>query len=256
MSHSGDVQGKKVLITGAAGPGIGAACARLFAEAGATVVLTDRSETRTPAAARDLAAATGATVVPAVIDVGREESVRVGVAAAVEAVGPLDVLVNNAAFTDLSPLVETSTRSWEKVLNVCLTGTFFMMRACLPAMIERRAGSVINIASVNAWTGPADGTASYSAAKAGVLGLTRAAASECGPHNVRINAVAPGFVPNPGIESLFGSDYVRETSQKAALRRAATPEEIAEAVLFLGSDRSSYVTGEAICVAGGLYYHA
>jgi 3-oxoacyl-[acyl-carrier protein] reductase len=256
MTDADGLAGKTVLITGAAGPGVGGACARLFAQQDALVVLSDRSRSRTYAAAEQVGQATGARVVPLVMDVGDEQSINGGLAEIADTLGPVDVLVNNAAFTGLWPLVETSTQDWNRVLGVCLTGAFLTMRACLPAMIRRGSGAIVNVSSVNAWTGPGDGTSAYSAAKAGLLGLTRAAASECGPHNVRVNAVAPGLVPNPGVEQLFGAEYIARVSGQAAMRRAATPEEIAEAVVFLSGRRSGFVTGEVINVSGGLYFHA
>lgn len=251
----GGMKGRRVLITGAAGPGIGQACARLFAEHGADVILSDRSASRSRAVAAAVAAATGAKVIPHVMDVGDEAAVEAGMAE-VLADGPLDVLVNNAAYAERAPIAEMSNAGWRKVIDICLTGTFLTMRACLPGMIARRSGAIVNIASVAAWNGPSDGTGAYAAAKAGVLGLTRAAAAECGPYNVRVNAVAPGLVPNSGIEALFGAAYIEEQIRRTPMARPATPDEIARAVFFLAGEQSSFITGDVLCVSGGLYFHA
>jgi 3-oxoacyl-[acyl-carrier protein] reductase len=228
----------------------------MFARHGATVVLTDRSERRALAAARDLTDETGVKVVPLRLDVGDEESIDAGVREALELVGGIDVLVNNAAVIEKSALSETTLASWNKVIGIGLTGTFLMIKAVLPSMVARGGGAIVNISSVAAWRGPADATASYQAAKAGVLALTRAAASEYGPAGVRVNCVAPGFVPNPGISEVMGEEYIARTAALTPLPRTATPQDIANAVFFLASEQGSFVTGEAINVSGGFYYHA
>jgi 3-oxoacyl-[acyl-carrier protein] reductase len=241
---------RTVLVTGAAGPGIGAACARRFAVDGFRVVLSDRSESRTRSVAAQLARETEAEIIPLILDVADEDSVKSGI----ESAGPIDVLINNAAVISRAALVETELTAWERVLRVCLTGPFLMMRACLPGMMERGSGCIVNISSIEAWTGPAAGTSSYAAAKAGLLGLTRAAASEAAPCNVRVNAIAPGAVPNAGAEEAMAAGHFDEVLRRTPMGRVASPGEIASVAAFLASPDSSFVTGEVVGVSGGLYY--
>lgn len=248
--------GKTVLVTGAAGPGIGSTCASAFAASGASVIVSDRSARRAEVTAERIRAETGANVVALTMDVSSEDSVNSGVEAALERAGTIDILVNNAAVVEKAPLVDTTFESWQRVVDVCLTGTFLTTRACLPGMIEKGSGSIINISSVAAWRGPGDGQAPYSAAKAGVLGLTRAVASEYGKSGVRVNAVAPGFVPNAAMKEMFGDEWVATMAASTPLDRAAAPQDIANAVVFLADERSSFITGEVINVSGGFYYHA
>lgn len=249
-------EGKTVLITGAAGPGIGSACALAFARDGATVIVSDRSESRAASTATRIADETGATVLPLTMDVSSEDSTDPAIASILREVGTIDILVNNAAVVEMAPLAETTMDSWRRVIDVCLTGTFLTTRACLPSMVAQGSGCIVNISSVAAWRGPGDGQAPYSAAKAGVLGFTRSVASEYGSSGVRINAVAPGFVPNHKVKEMFGDEYIARTSKATPLNRPATPEDIAASVVFLASEHSSFITGETINVSGGFYYHA
>jgi 3-oxoacyl-[acyl-carrier protein] reductase len=249
-------EGKTVLVTGAAGPGIGSACALAFAARGATVIVSDRSAARAESTAERIASETGSVVIPLTMDVSREDSTDPAIKSVLEQVGSIDILVNNAAVVEMAPLAETTLESWQRVIDVCLTGTFLTTRACLPSMVAQGSGSIINISSAAAWRGPGDGQAPYSAAKAGVLGFMRSVASEYGPSGIRVNAVAPGFVPNHKVKEMFGDEYIARTAQATPLNRAATPEDIAGSVLFLASEQSSFITGEAINVTGGFYYHA
>jgi 3-oxoacyl-[acyl-carrier protein] reductase len=241
------------LVTAAAGAGIGRATARRLAAAGADVVVTDLAEERTVRAAADIALESGRRVVGLALDVTDEHHVDAVVAHVLADLGRIDILVNNAGTSEPAPLWETKTDSWRRVVDVCLTGSFFTMRAVLPHMIERRSGSIVNIASTEAWTSRTPGNTAYHAAKAGVLALSRSTAQQAAPYQVRINCVAPGLTPNPFLNRLIPEEYLREMESEIPLGRPATPDDIAEAVLFLAGDASRSITGETINVSGGSY---
>lgn len=258
MAQQRRFEGKTVLVTGSAGPGLGFSAVRLFAAEGAHVVVSDRSARRVEetvdrlrAEDGDLAGVTGIT-----LDVTSEESVQTGVAQIVGETGSIDILVNNAAFAEQVSLVDMSLESWQRVLNVGLTGPFLLMRACLPHMYAQRGGSVVNVASVEAWAAADPHLGSYVAAKSGLLGLTRAGAAEAGPHGVRVNAVAPGLMLNKAVEDLFDKDTLADIVARTPLGRAGGPDEVARAILYLASEDAAFVTGDVITVSGGLYYHA
>lgn len=258
MGQQRRFEGKTVLVTGSAGPGLGFSTARRFAEEGAHVVVSDRSERRVKEATEhlrnsveDLSGVTGIT-----LDVTSEESVQEGVARIVAEAGSIDVLVNNAAFAEQAALVDMSLESWQRVLNVGLTGPFLTMRACLPHMYAQGSGSVINVSSIEAWAAADPHIGSYVAAKSGLLGLTRVGAAEAGPHGVRVNAVAPGLMLNKAVEELFDKDMLDGIVARTPLGRAGGPDEVAGAILYLASEDAAFVTGDVITVSGGLYYHA
>jgi 3-oxoacyl-[acyl-carrier protein] reductase len=252
--RAGEFNGRVVLITGAAGPSLGNACAQLFAAAGAHVVITDRSQRRLDLAAEALAPAAPNGVTSLVLDVADEVSIKAGITEVINAQGRLDVLVNNAAFTEQSPLVDTTTESWRRVLDVALNGPFLLMRETLPHMYRQGSGSIVNIASVDAW-GPAHtNIGSYVAAKAGLIGLGRVGAAEGGPHGVRVNTVAPGLMVNKASTELHEGSALDAVRQATALRRGGDPLEVAQAVYFLASDAASFITGEVLAASGGLYF--
>lgn len=245
--------GKVVLITGAAGPSLGNACARLFAAAGAHVVITDRSARRLELAAEALAPDAPGGVTSLVLDVADEDSIKSGIADVVRAQGRIDVLVNNAAFAEQSPLVDTTTESWKRVIDVALHGPFFLMRETMPIMFEQGGGAIVNIASVDAW-GPAHtNIGSYVAAKAGLIALSRVGAAEGGPHGVRVNTVAPGLMVNKVSASLYEPGELEAVTANTPLRRGGDPLEVAQAVYFLASDAASFITGDTLAASGGLY---
>ena len=245
--------GKTALITAAAGAGIGRATARKLSEAGAVVVLTDLAAERTARTAAAIAAETGRRVLGFALDVTDEEQVETVVAEVLRELGHLDILVNNAGTSEPAPLWETKTDSWRRVVDVCLTGHFFTMRAVLPHMIERRSGSIVNIASTEAWTSRTPNNTAYHTAKAGVLALSRSTAHQAAPYDVRVNCVAPGLTPNPFLAKLIPEEHLIAMQAEIPLGRPATPEDIADAVLFLASDASRSITGETINVSGGSY---
>jgi 3-oxoacyl-[acyl-carrier protein] reductase len=241
--------GKVVLVTAAAGTGIGNATAKRCLEEGATVVVSDAHERRRGDAADELAALAGGTRPLAVVcDVTVEDQVQAMVDAVVSEHGRLDVLVNNAGLGGTAALVDMTDEQWHKVLDITLTGTMRCTRAALRHMYAAGQGVIVNNASVLGWRAQA-GQAHYAAAKAGVMALTRCAAIEAAPHGVRINAVAPSLAMHPFLAKVTTDDLLDELTQREAFGRAAEPWEIATVIAFLASDYSTYMTGEVVSVS-------
>jgi 3-oxoacyl-[acyl-carrier protein] reductase len=242
------LEGKTVLVTAAAGTGIGFATARRCAEEGALVMLSDRHERRLGEAAAELAKLTGRRTPAQPCDVTKEADVRSLVAGAIAELGRIDVLVNNAGLGGFAPLVEMTDEQWHQVLDVTLTGTFRVMRAVLPHMLERRSGAIVNNASVLGWRAQA-GQAHYAAAKAGVMALTRCAALEAAEAGVRVNAVAPSLAMHEHLAKVTPPGLLDELTAREAFGRAAEPWEVANVIVFLASDYASYLTGEVVSVS-------
>jgi 2-hydroxycyclohexanecarboxyl-CoA dehydrogenase len=244
------LEGKTALVTGGAS-GIGAATAKRLAAEGARVAVADINEDGARAVAGELDAA---GVAMDVADVG---SVRAGVAAAEEAAGPIDVLVNNAGTDRFAFFVHTDEELWDFVLGINLKGVLAVTHAVLPGMHERGGGAIINVASEAGRVG-SQGSVTYSAAKAGVIGFTKAIARESARYGVRCNAVAPGPIETPLLNSApeqlgeLGARLKQGMIDATAMRRIGQPDEIAAAIAFLASDDASYVTGQTINVSGGL----
>jgi len=241
------------LVTAAAGAGIGAAAARRLAHDGFDVVVTDAHERRCHEFADTLAVEVGRQVSSYHLDVTDHAQVQAVIAEAAAAKGRLDVLVNNAGWSKIEPVAEMSTETWQRCLDVDLTGTFVCMRAALPHMIAAGSGSIINISSIAAWEMSAEHGAAYSAAKAGVLALTRVAAAENGAHGVRVNAIAPGLIYNDFLRRIYPEEFFESyLTDKAFLGRIGQPDDVAAMVALLASDESGYVTGEVFTVSGGV----
>lgn len=240
--------GKTVLITAAAGTGIGFASAKRCVEEGATVMISDIHERRLAEAAGKLAAIAGAEVLSRVCNVTREADVQGLVEAAIAAMGRIDVLINNAGLGGFAPLIEMTDEQWQAVLDVTLNGTFRMTRAALRHMVPRRSGTIVNNASVLGWRAQA-GQAHYAAAKAGVMALTRCAAMEAAPANVRVNAVAPSLAMHEFLSKVTPPGLLEELTAREAFGRAAEPWEVANVIVFLASEYSSYLTGEVVSVS-------
>jgi 2-hydroxycyclohexanecarboxyl-CoA dehydrogenase len=243
-------EGKTALVTGAAS-GIGAATARLLAAEGARVAIGDLNEAGARSVAGEL---DGFACLLDVADVG---SVRAAVAAAVDALGEIDVLVNNAGTDRFSFFVNTDEELWDFVLGVNLRGVIAVTHAVLPKMQERRTGSIVNVASEAGRVG-SQGSVVYSAAKAGVIGFTKAIAREAARYRVRSNAVAPGPIETPLLNAApemlgeIGERLKQGMVNATALGRSGEPEEVAAAIAFLASEDASYVTGQTLNVSGGL----
>src|SRR5438477_4238408 len=244
------LEGKPALVTGGAS-GIGAATARRLAAEGARVAIADLDL----AGARDVAAELdGAAVEMDVADAG---SARAGVAAAADAVGPLEIVVNNAGTDRFGWFTATDEEMWDVVLGVNLRGVLAVTHAVLPSMHERGGGSIVNVASEAGRVG-SQGSAAYSAAKAGVIGFTKAIARESARFGVRCNAVAPGPIDTPLLNAApamlgeLGERLKAAMVNSTALGRSGEPEEVAAAIAFLAGEDASYVTGQTLNVSGGL----
>jgi 3-oxoacyl-[acyl-carrier protein] reductase len=241
--------GKVVLVTAAAGTGIGNATARRCIEEGAIVVLSDAHERRLGEAADALTElAGGARPLTIACDVTIEDQVLAMISGTVATHGHLDVVVNNAGLGGTAELVDMTDEQWHKVLDITLTGTMRCVRATLRHMYEQGSGVIVNNASVLGWRAQA-GQAHYAAAKAGVMALTRSAAIEAAPHGVRVNAVAPSLAMHPFLAKVTTDELLDELTQREAFGRAAEPWEIATVIAFLASDYSTYMTGEVVSVS-------
>lgn len=244
----GLLAGKTVLVTAAAGTGIGFATARRCAEEGARVAIADIHERRLGEAAEQIAAFSGEHPPAIVGNVAVEEDVQRMLGETVAAFGNLDVLVNNAGLGGTAPLVEMTDEQWFAVLDVTLTGTFRMTRAALRHMMPRGSGAIVNNASVFAWQAP-PGQGHYAAAKAGVMALTRCAAVEAAPAGVRVNAVSPSLAIHPHLSKAIPADVLADLAAREAFGRGAEPWEVANVIVFLASDLSGYMTGEVVSVS-------
>lgn len=239
---------KTVLITAAAGTGIGSATARRCAEEGAFVILSDRHARRLEETADQLAPIMGQRPPTVVCDVTRQDQVEAMFQQAIAARGRLDVLVNNAGLGGTASLADMTDDAWQQVLDVTLTGTMRCTREAFRHMLPRRAGVIVNNASVLGWRAQ-KGQSHYAAAKAGVMALTRCAGVEGAEFGVRVNAVAPSLAMHPFLHKVTSPELLKVLESQEAFGRSATPEEIANVILFLASDLSSYMTGEVVSVS-------
>jgi 3-oxoacyl-[acyl-carrier protein] reductase len=238
----GLLAGKTVLVTAAAGTGIGFATARRCAEEGATVAITDRHPRRLADSAAQLAEVMGQGPVSMTCDV----TVQTDVQRMFDTVGDVDVLVNNAGLGGTAELADMTDDQWSRVLDVTLNGTMRCTREALRRFRESgRGGSIVNNASVIGWRAQA-GQAHYAAAKAGVMALTRTAAIEGAAYGVRVNAVAPSLAMHENLAKVTTDELLVELTAREAFGRPAEPWEIANVIVFLASDYSSYLTGEVI----------
>ncbi len=233
-----------ILITGGS-RGIGAEAVRQFTAAGHKVVFTyHRSET----AADLLRQETGA--VPVRCDVKHPDSVKIAVDKAVSVLGQIDVLICNAAIADYGLITDLDISRWEEVINTDLSGVFYCVRHVLPAMISRKSGCIITVGSMWGEVG-ASCEAAYSAAKAGVIGLTKALAKEVGPSGIRVNCISPGMI-DTDMNASVSEDAVDMIVDETPLCRTGVPSDVARTMLFLASDDASFITGQVISVNGGL----
>lgn len=242
------LESKVVVVTAAAGTGIGFATARRAVEEGATVVISDHHERRLGEAAEALREVAGTAPLALVCDVTKDDDVQRLVAAAVAQHGTVDVMVNNAGLGGTVELVDMTDEQWGTVLDVTLNGTFRCLRAVLRQMYEQGHGVIVNNASVLGWRAQV-GQAHYAAAKAGVMALTRCAALEAAPHGVRVNAVAPSLAMHPFLAKVTSDELLDDLTTREAFGRAAEPWEIANVIVFLASDYSTYMTGEVVSVS-------
>jgi len=244
----GLLEGRTVVVTAAAGTGIGSAAARRCIEEGATVLVSDSHERRLAEAVATLSELAGRPVASAICNVTIQDDIDHLFATATAELGHIDVLINNAGLGGTAELIEMTDEQWSLVIDVTLTGTFRATRAALQHMVPRGKGVIVNNASVLGWRAQA-GQAHYAAAKAGVMALTRCAAVEAAPAGIRINAVAPSLAMHPFLAKVTSDELLDELTEREAFGRAAEPWEIANTMVFLASDYSSYMTGEVISVS-------
>ncbi|WP_436776533.1 3-oxoacyl-ACP reductase FabG [Yinghuangia sp. YIM S09857] len=243
----GLLEGRAAVVTGAA-QGIGLEIARVFAAQGARIVLGDLNAEALEKAAAELAA-TGATVQTVPCDVTDAGQVDALIRACVDAHGALDVMVNNAGITRDATLRRMSEQDFDTVIDVHLKGTWLGLRAASLVMREQRRGAVVNISSLSGKIGN-PGQTNYSAAKAGVVGMTKAAAKELGHLGIRVNAIQPGLIRTPLTEAMRADIWAAKESE-IPLQRAGTAVEVANGALFLASDLADYVTGAVLEITGG-----
>ena len=244
----GLLEGRTVLVTAAAGTGIGFATAKRCAEEGARIVISDKHGRRLAEAAEQLGECAGGPPVAVACDVTVQADVERLFAAAAEALGGIDVVVNNAGLGGTAGVADMTDEQWNVVLDVTLNGTFRCMRAALRHMVPRGRGVIVNNASVLGWRAQA-GQAHYAAAKAGVMALTRCAALEVADAGIRINAVAPSLAMHPFLAKVTTDELLDELTRREAFGRAAEPWEVANVVVFLASDYATYMTGEVVSVS-------
>jgi len=235
---------KVVVVTAAAGTGIGSATAKRALEEGARVVISDWHERRLAEKAEELG-----DVHAIACDVTREDQVQALIAGAVDHYGRIDVVVNNAGLGGTKTLMDMTDEEWSRVIDVTLNGTFRATRAALRQFVAQgTGGAIVNNASVLGWRAQA-GQAHYAAAKAGVMALTRCAAVDAAAHGVRINAVAPSLAMHAFLAKVTSDELLEELTAREVSGRAAEPWEVANVIVFLASEYASYLTGEVVSVS-------
>ncbi|MCO6385325.1 SDR family NAD(P)-dependent oxidoreductase [Oceanicola sp. 502str15] len=245
------LKGRTAIITGGAS-GIGLVTARMMHAEGANVVLADISAEAAEARAAELNTDGPTRAIGVRCNVTDQEDVRAMVAHTLEEFGAVHILVNNAGLTRDMRIEKMEETDWDIVIDVILKGAYMCTRAVVPHFREQGWGRIVNISS-RAHLGNA-GQANYSAAKAGLIGFTRAMALEHGRNNVTVNAVAPGIIRTEMVESLPHFEKIKaRAEEQLPIRRLGEPEDVAEAILFLASDRASYITGDLLHVSGGRY---
>ena len=243
------LKGKTAVVTGS-GRGLGKAIALKLAQMGANIVLNDIAASDSIDATAEEFKAAGYNVAVTKGDVRNSDDVKAMVSAAVEAFGSLDILVNNAGITKDKPMAMMSEEDWDLVLDINLKGAFLCTKMAAKQMIKQRSGKIVNIASVAGRYGN-QGQANYSASKAGLIGLTKTTAKEFASRGVTCNAVAPGIIQSK-MTDVLPDEVKKKYLDNIPLGRFGTPDDVANVVVFLASDASSYVTGQVIDIDGGL----
>ncbi len=245
----GLLDGKVALVTGGT-RGIGKGICQKFAEEGATLVFSYLSSEEKANAFADELSKNGVEVMAVRSDASKLEEAESLINQIVEKYGQLDAVVNNAGITRDNLLMRMKEEDWDDVINTNLKSVFNITKAVQRTMLKQRSGSIINISSIVGVQGNA-GQANYAASKAGIIGFTKSIAKELGSRNIRCNAITPGFIETEMTDAL-DEKVVEEWRQQIPLKRGGTPEDVANAALFLASDMSTYVTGQAISVCGGM----
>lgn len=251
MPRPDEFAGRTALVTGGAGAAIGSTTCRLLASYGADVIVLDEHGGRATATAEALKEEFGIASRPLVADVADRNAVDRGLADVTGEMGPVDLLVNNAAVNVQGSIFDYRVEDWDRVIAVDLSAPWYLIRAVLPAMRDRGYGGIVNVTSVAAYLGGNGREAPYSAAKAGLHDLTRAVAIEGGPHGIRCNAVAPGLVRSKWVDKQ--AERYRSFIDETPLRRHGDPADVANTIAFLLSDEAAHITGQVINVSGGWY---
>ena len=249
MEEGLKLTGRVALVTGAA-QGIGKAVALLLARNGADIVVSDINLEKAEETANEINSI-GRKALAVKVDVANWNDVEQMVEVILEKFAKIDILVNNAGITRDKLILRMTDEDWDAVLNVNLKGTFHCTKAVVRHMAKQRSGKIVNIASVVGEMGNA-GQANYSASKAGVIGLTKTIAREFAQRGININAIAPGYIETPMTEAL-PEKAKEELKRLIPMERLGKPEDVAEAVLFLVSEESNYITGQVLNVNGGIY---
>lgn len=244
-----ELEGKVALITGSA-QGIGKAIAILFAKRGADIVISDMNSENAQKVSKEIGNI-GRKCLVSITDVADFKAVEEMIKKTIDKFGKVDILVNNAGIVKDGLLLRMKEESWDQVLNVNLKGTFNCTKAAIRYMAKQKSGKVVNIASIAGEMGNI-GQANYSASKAGVIGFTKTVAREFASRSINVNAVAPGFIDTEMTRALPES-ITENLKSQIPIERLGTPEDVAEAVFFLVSEASSYITGQVLNVNGGLY---
>lgn len=240
--------GRVALVTGAS-QGIGRACAINLSAAGATVLVAARNKEKLEALANEIKSSGGKAFTVA-IDVGDEEQIKAGIKSAITEFGKIDILVNNAGITRDQLVMRMKRSDWDAVLNTNLTSAYLCIQQVIGSMLKQRWGRIINVTSIFGQIGQA-GQANYASSKAGLIGLTMAIAREVASRNITCNAVAPGFIET-AMTSGLPDDFKQNALKMIPLGRIGTADDVAQAVRFLASEESSYITGHVLNVNGGM----
>ena len=251
MTNYLDLSNKAALVTGASS-GIGAASAKILASLGADVAITYHHNQAGAEKVRDEITSMGRKALAIHADVREAEQISATVSRVINELGPIDILVNNAgSLVERKKNVEMTTELWNDVINLNLTSAMLCAKAVAPSMVERKSGTIINVVSIAAHNGGGPGAGAYSAAKAGLIALTKSQAKELAPHGVRVNAISPGTIDTPFHEVFSTPEMLKAAVATIPMGRLGTPEDCAKVVAFLASDAAGYVVGETIEVNGG-----
>ncbi len=238
------------IVTAAAGAGIGQATARALAREGATVVVSDQHSRRAAEVAEDIHNCYQVPTLAIACDVMKQQQIHEMVEKTVRAFGHIDILVNNAGFDVFKTLADMDRESVERIVGINMVATILVTKAVLPFMMRQRAGRIVNLSSIAAYSPDSGDSAAYSASKAGVQAFTRTLAREVGKYEIRVNAVAPSVTLNPFLEKQMPAESIAEITGKMPLGRIS-PEEQAKAILFLLSDESAMISGATLNVTAG-----
>ena len=246
-----ELAGRVALITGAGGAACGSAIARRFAAEGAAIIVMEAHERRARAVADELTETYRVPALACPVDIADRKAVDAALEESAAALGPVDILVNNAAINVQGSIFDYSPEDFDRIIAVDLTACWYLIRQTIGGMRDRKRGSIVNISSIAGYLGGGGIEAPYAASKAALHDLTRGVAVEGGPYGIRCNAIALGMVWSKFLERDY--EFYRPHVEQTPLRRAGQPAEVAEVALFLASERSSFITGEIINVSGGYY---